>query len=160
MASYPPDPLYLQPAQVPGWPSPPRPIVLAVKLMYAAAAAIPLIAFIDVLTGGTTIQNVSPVLPFAAVWLWMAQMNKRGRSWARIWSTIFFGIQTLMFGALVVVVAYLALLMATNVMTGNVLGLVICGILYWIVGLVAIVLLWRRQSSEFYASMEGRVPAA
>ena len=160
MASYPQDPLYLQPAQVPGWLSPPRSIVLAVKLMYAdCSAAIPLIAFIDVLTGGATIQNVSHLF-FAAVWLWLAQMNKRGRSWARIWSTIFFGIQTLMFGALVVVVAYLALLMATNVMTGNVLGLVICGILYWIVGLVAIVLLWRRQSSEFYASMEGRVPAA
>lgn len=160
MASYPQDPQYLRPAQVPGAPSPPRSIVLAVMLMYGGAAAIPLIAFIDVLTGGTTIQNVSPVLPFAAVWLWMAQMNKHGRSWARIWSTIFFGVQTLVFAALVVVVAYLALLTATNVMTGNVPGLVICGILYWIVGLAAIVLLWRRQSSEYYAYMEGRVPAA
>jgi hypothetical protein len=160
MTSFPQDPQSRQSAQVPGSPSPPRSIVLAVRLMYAGAAAIPLILFIDVLTGGTTIQNVSPVLPFAAVWLWMAQMNKRGRSWARIWSTTFFGIQTIVFAALVVVVAFLALLTATNVMTSSVVILVICGILYWIIGLVAIVLLWRRQSSEYYTYMEGQVPAA
>jgi hypothetical protein len=160
MTSFPQDPQSRQSAQVPGSPSSPRSIVLAVRLMYAGAAAIPLILFIDVLTGGTTIQNASPGLPFAAVWLWMAQMNKRGRSSARTWSTTFFGIQTILFAAVVVVMAFLALLTATNIMTSDVVILVICGILYWIIGLVAIVLLWRRQSSEYYTYMEGRVPAA
>ena len=49
---------------------------------------------------------------------------------------------------------------------GNVPVLVVCGILYWIIGLVTIVLLWRRESSEYYsyadhyASMKGQFRAA
>ena len=30
-----------------------------------------------------------------ALWIWMAQMNKRGRNWARITSTVFFALDTL-----------------------------------------------------------------
>ncbi len=39
--------------------------------------------------------------------------------------------------------------------TGLVL-LVVASIAIWVIGLVTIVLLWRRESSEYYAAMRGR----
>jgi hypothetical protein len=32
---------------------------------------------------------------------------------------------------------------------------VLAGIVTWVIGLVTIVLLWRRESSEYYAAMKG-----
>src|SRR5262249_35417039 len=68
------------------------------------------------------------------LWLWMAWANKRGRSWARIVSTVFFGLLTL-YG----VVGLVALPAAPEIVI----------ILEWSAGLAAVVFLWQRQSSDY-----------
>ncbi|MGH3264488.1 MAG: hypothetical protein ACRDNS_21110 [Trebonia sp.] len=71
----------------------------------------------------------------AALWLWMAQSCRAGRGWARIVATVLFGIDTV----------------------GQAIGLGasggpsrIYGILVWVIGLIAIVLLWQRASSDYF----------
>ncbi len=73
----------------------------------------------------------------AALWLWMAQSCRAGKAWARVVSTVFFGIDTLS-----VVVG------AAAVQGGGVSR--IFGILVWVIGLVAIILLWQRASSDYF----------
>lgn len=70
------------------------------------------------------------------LWIWMAVMCKAGRSWARIVSSVFFGIETL------------DLAIGGAVTGGGVARLY--GILVWLIGLVAIVFLWQRPSTEFF----------
>lgn len=72
-----------------------------------------------------------------ALWLWMAYSCKAGKSWARIVSTVLFGIDTLsvLFGA---------------VASGGAAR--IYGIVVWLVGLAAIILLWQRQSTAYFKS--------
>src|SRR6516165_1111825 len=71
-----------------------------------------------------------------ALWLWMAQKNGQGRNWARILSTVLFGLATLdMFGVLS--------------QPKTLLGLVF-PVLTWLIGLGAVILLWRRESTEFF----------
>ena len=140
-------------------PAPPS-VLNAVKLMYVGAAISTVslvIALIDI--GGTkdAIRKARPSLTAAqvnqlntfiitlavvsgvlgiALWLWMARANSQGRNWARILSTVLFGLATLdMFGVIS--------------QPKTVLGLVF-PVLTWLIGLGAIVLLWRRESSEFF----------
>jgi hypothetical protein len=75
------------------------------------------------------------------LWIWMAQSNKAGKNWARIVSTVLFGLSTL---------SVLSGLASAGVATGGVAR--IYGIVVWLIGLAAIVLLWRRQSSEYFKS--------
>lgn len=70
------------------------------------------------------------------LWVWMAVMCKAGRSWARIVSTVFFGIETL------------DLAIGGAVSGGGVARLY--GILVWLIGLVAVVFLWQRPSTEYF----------
>jgi hypothetical protein len=72
----------------------------------------------------------------AGLWWWMAIANGRGRSWARIVSTVFFGLSTM---------SLLASLIQPQPVLSRVLGIV-----QWLVGLAVIVLIWRRESSQFY----------
>jgi hypothetical protein len=71
------------------------------------------------------------------LWIWMAFMCKAGRSWARIVSTVFFGIETLE-------------LAVGSARTGSGGAVRIYGILIWLIGLAAIIFLWQRPSSEFF----------
>jgi hypothetical protein len=71
----------------------------------------------------------------AVLWLWMARANAQGKNWARITSSVFFGLATI------------SLFSVLN--DPSVLG-VIFAVLLWVVGLGAIILLWRRESSDFY----------
>jgi hypothetical protein len=71
----------------------------------------------------------------AVLWLWMARANGQGKNWARITSSVFFGLATI------------SLFSVLN--DPSVLG-VIFAVLLWVVGLGAIILLWRRESSDFY----------
>lgn len=70
----------------------------------------------------------------AGLWLWMAWKCKSGRSWARIVSTVFFGVSTL----------------------GTLSGLAslslaaLWSLVIWLIGLIAIVLLWQRPSTDFF----------
>jgi hypothetical protein len=69
----------------------------------------------------------------------MAWKCKEGRSWARIVSTVFFGIASL--GALSEL---------TNLGTAGMWNLVT-----WAVGLVAIILLWQGSSTDFFRASAG-----
>jgi hypothetical protein len=73
----------------------------------------------------------------AALWLWMAQSCKAGKGWARVVSTVFFGIETISVLAGVV-----------GVQGGGLTR--IFGFLVWAIGLVAIILLWQRSSSAYF----------
>ena len=74
-----------------------------------------------------------------ALWIWMAQMNKRGRNWARITSTVFFALDSI--GA----IGGLAGGQFSGGSANRFYGLVV-----WVIGLAAIVLLWQRSSSEYF----------
>ena len=69
------------------------------------------------------------------LWLWMAWANKRGKNWARITGTVFFGLYTL---DLILVAAR----SASGVST-------VFAIITWLVGLGATIMLWRRDSSAY-----------
>jgi hypothetical protein len=78
----------------------------------------------------------------AALWIWMAQSNKAGKNWARITSTVLFGIATL---------SALASLAGTGALSGGGAAR-IYGIVVWLIGLAATILLWRRTSSDYFKS--------
>ncbi len=162
MANYPQYPQYPQAPQLPEPPSPPPSIVNAVKVMYVGAAIAVINAIVGVVTTHavkTMVEQRNPSLTpsqangvaglavgagivggllGAGLWLWMAWANNRGRSWARVLSTIFFAVATL--GVLVSFAQA-----ATAV--GRILGIV-----QWAVGLAAIVLIWQRQSNDYYTA--------
>ena len=150
----------------------PAPVLTAVKLMYAGAAvsAVNLISGLVFIIGGnkaghavvngrilTAAQasQLDPVLITVAIvsglavialWLWMARANGQGRNWARILSTVLFGLATLQlrgdftqpvshagFGATVLYYGGTALFVAA-----------------WLAGAAAVWLLWRPASSAFF----------
>lgn len=71
----------------------------------------------------------------AVLWLWMARANSQGKSWARITSSVFFALETL------------SLLTVRN--APSVLGVVLT-VVTWVIGLGAIIFLWRKESSDFF----------
>lgn len=72
----------------------------------------------------------------AGLWLWMAWKCKSGRSWARIVSTVFFGVSTL---------GTLSGLTSLSLAT-------LWSLVSWLIGLAAIILLWRPASGDFFKS--------
>jgi|HubBroStandDraft_4_1064222.scaffolds.fasta_scaffold401642_1 hypothetical protein len=148
-------------------PPAPAPVRAAVKLMYvgAAVSTVPLILALaytgDIKAYGlrwngrsltaaqishwrpliiTVVIVTGLVLP--AVWLWMARANGQGRNWARVLSTVLFGLATLQ----------LTSVFRTPIDVGfgaAVLGAILT-VLTWLVGLAAVWLLWRRDSSAFF----------
>ena len=70
------------------------------------------------------------------LWLWMARANGQGKNWARITATVLFVLETL---------SVVASLRGPK----TVIGLVF-PILTWAVGLGAVWLLWRPESSAFF----------
>jgi hypothetical protein len=72
------------------------------------------------------------------LWLWMAEMNKRGRSWARVLSSVFFALDTLS-------------LIEGMTQSTPALSKVLA-VATWLVGLGAILLLWRPESSAFFSA--------
>jgi hypothetical protein len=72
----------------------------------------------------------------AGLWWWMAIANGRGRPWARIVASVFFGLSTM---------SLVASLLQPQPPLSRVLGIV-----QWFVGLAVIVLIWRRESTEYY----------
>jgi hypothetical protein len=69
------------------------------------------------------------------LWLWMAWANGRGRSWARIVSSVLFGLDTI----------WLIFSGARTVTTLIFIGL------GWLVGLAALIFLWRKDTSQYIA---------
>ncbi len=131
---------------------PPAPVLSAGKFMHAGAVSsaaylIVALPFIGDSKGRVlghpltaaplTITLVIVVgLAVIALWLWMARANGQGRNWARILSTVLFGLATLdLFGVVS--------------QPKTLLGLVF-PVLTWLLGLGALVLLWRKQSTAFF----------
>jgi hypothetical protein len=80
------------------------------------------------------------VLLRVGVWLWMATKCSSGRRWARVLSTVFFAIDSL---ALVLVIG--------RPIPGGEWQLLFA-VVIWVVGLCAVALLWRGESSEFFTA--------
>jgi hypothetical protein len=144
-------------------PAPPS-VLNAVKLMYAGAA----VSTVSLVVSLVGIGSVKPairqhfphytasqvnqafvaflvvVVASAAIgiglWLWMASANSQGKNWARIVSSVLFAVSTLE---------------ALQGLRGprTAIGLVFSA-LVWLVGLGAVILLWRRDSSEFFKSRQ------
>lgn len=76
-------------------------------------------------------------LALVALWLWMARAIAQARSWARIVSTVLFGLATLhLFG-------------------NKGVAQVVFALLTWLIGMAAVWLLWRPNSSEFFKPYVG-----
>jgi len=84
------------------------------------------------------------------LWLWMARANKRGRSWARMMATVFFGLLTA--GELALLFEFLTHSSGSTLVVSFLVA-------YWLTGLSAVVLLWQRSSSDFYAAAGNRSKA-
>jgi hypothetical protein len=69
-----------------------------------------------------------------ALWVWMAWANGRGRSWARIVASVLFGLNT------VFLIYGISRAGTSTLFTG----------LGWLIGLVAIIMLWQRASSAYF----------
>jgi hypothetical protein len=141
-------------------PPAPKPVLQAVKLMYAGAAISTVSLIISLADIGgikTAIKKAHPsysasqisgdqrfIIGLAVVsgllgiglWLWMARANNDGKSWARILSTVLFGLATLD-------------LIGVFSEPQTAIGLVF-PVLTWLVGLGAIWLLWRPDSTAFF----------
>ena len=72
------------------------------------------------------------------LWLWMARTNGAGKSWARVVASVLFALNTLS--------------VLTSIARPSAAVTRIFGLLVWLVGLGAIVLLWQRDSSEYFSS--------
>ena len=140
-------------------PAPPS-VLNAVKLMYAGAAVSTvslIVSLVDISGTKAAIRKARPSLTVAqvnqlntfiislaiisgvigiALWLWMARANGQGRNWARIVSTVLFGLATLdLFGVVS--------------QPKTLLGLVF-PLLTWLIGAGAVFLLWRGESTTFF----------
>jgi hypothetical protein len=141
-------------------PTAPATVQNAVKLMYAGAAVSTvslIVSLVNISGTKTAIRKARPTLTAAqvnqlntfiitlaivsgvvgvALWLWMAKSNSQGRNWARVLSSVLFGLATLdLFGVFS--------------QPKTLLGLVF-PVLTWLIGLGAIILLWRKDSSAFF----------
>jgi hypothetical protein len=164
----------------PGGAEPPEPalttappsITRAVRVMYAGAAASVIGIIID-LTTYSSLQNALATrrrkngqlmthaqvvdlahveavafvvggLIAAGLWIWMARSSRAGKSWARTVSTVLFAISTIS--------AFVSIgggaLAADDASR-------IYGFVVWIIGLVAIILLWQRASSGYFKGFKG-----
>ena len=143
-------------------PAPPS-VLRAVQVMYVGAAASLIGIIIDMTTLSSTkseiirrnpnltatqVANAEHVaiglfivsgLLGAGLWVWIAQMCKLGRNWARIVGTVLFAIDTISVFA-----------GAATVPGGGATR--IYSILVWLIGLAAVILLWQRASSDYFRS--------
>ena len=160
-------------------PPAPAPVLTAVKLMYAGAAvstvtliiALALIPAIKAALGkahpSLTAAQVSDVntlitlamvfgLAVIALWLWMARANGQGRNWARILSTVLFGLATLQ---LIKLISDLQQPVSHAGFGATVLNYGVTALFAaaWLAGAAAVWLLWRPDSSAFFKP-QGAVP--
>ena len=146
----------------------PAPVLTAVKLMYAGAAvsAVYLIILLAIVIGDTKAVHASwnghrlatapaitlgivPGLVVIALWLWMARANRQGRNWARILSTVLFGLATLQ---LIKLISDLPQPVSHAGFGATVLNYGVTALFaaVWLVGAAAAWLLWRPASSAFF----------
>ena len=135
---------------------PPPSIQRAVMLMYAGAGLEVLGLIFDlIIRKGSTSSGIPGAIIGIGLWIWMARANQAGKNWARVTSTVFFGIDCL--GLLLILIGVSVLMHSVSSSVKIILvASVVAGVVTWVIGLVTIVLLWGRESSEYYAAMKGR----
>ena len=145
----------------------PSSVTRAVRVMYVGAAASLIGIIVDLTTYGslqnalatrrakngnplthTQVVNLAHVevaalvlvgLIAAGLWIWLARSCGAGKSWARTVSTVLFAISTIS--------AFISIgggALAAGDATR------IYGFVVWIIGLVAIIALWQRASSDYF----------
>ena len=178
---YPAYPQYPGQSGMPAKPPAPRTVQNAFYLMLAGAG-LTLIGAIIGLTQTSTIRDtirtqhpdysstkvdsaVHAGVAFAAVfglievglWVWMAFANRSGKNWARITATVFFGISCLSIIGLLAASAGGSGPFSAQKASG--IGVTL-GVITWIVGLAAIVLLWNKQSRPYFKPPQYGAPGA
>jgi hypothetical protein len=150
----------------PARPEPPASVVMAVRLMYTGAVVSALSLIVGLVTIGslrdslhkaqpsltpTQLHDLQTVVIVGSVfiglisiglWVWMALMSKAGKPWARIVATVLFGLDTL----------FLLLGLAQ---AGAAAGTLV-SILTWLIGLGAVVYLWRKDASAYFNPQAGQ----
>jgi hypothetical protein len=125
----------------------------AVRLMYAAAAyaliwAICAVLIVDqgkdpfasLTLGSEVVVAALSLVIQVTVWLWVARAARSGKNWARVASTVFFGLYTVV--ALLVLIGY-------RHFAAGLIGTVLIGAI-WLMGGGSVLLLWRRRSGPFF----------
>ena len=144
----------------------PRSVRNAVRLMYAGAGLEVIALIVAVLTRGSfksailknhplysttqvhhaeiarSVPLVIGALIAIGLWIWMAQANGRGLSWARTLSAVFFGISTLS--------------LLVSLIAARSAGSLIIGVIVWLVGLAVIILLFSKESRPFFSKQAPR----
>jgi hypothetical protein len=145
--------------------APPQSILTAVKLMWAGAVLSAIGLVVGLLTLGSLKDNIRDQLAKnnktftqsdintaynitigsiivigvlgIGLWLWMAWANGNGRKWARIVATVLGGVNVLL------TLVSLAQSRATA-------GSVILSVISAVLAIIILVLLWRKESSDYY----------
>jgi hypothetical protein len=141
-------------------PPAPKSVLTAVKFMYAGAASSLIGILVDILTLSATKRAIEKknlaltpsqvnsrehvlLIGFIvagvigiAIWLWLARSCLGGKNWARITGTVLFAIATI------------DLLVGFGLSVAGVVH--IYGLLVWLIGLGAVIFLWRRDSSAYF----------
>jgi|HubBroStandDraft_6_1064221.scaffolds.fasta_scaffold157478_2 hypothetical protein len=147
-------------------PPAPAPVLTAARFMYGGAissAALLIVAlpFAGDVKGSVLGYRLTPTLltitlvtlaglALIGLWLWMARATSQGRSWARILSTVLFGLATL------------ELLSALEAIGKHGVAQAFFAGLTWLSGLGAVWMLWRPASRAFFESakqMRSRPPS-
>ena len=84
------------------------------------------------------------------LWIWMAFANRAGKNWARILSTVFFGFSCL--GLLITLAASSSSTFASSNASGFSVAI---GVVAWLVGLLIIIMLWRKASGAYFKPQFG-----
>jgi hypothetical protein len=150
-----PDPAAGQPAD-PLRPPVPAPVLTAARFMRGGAISSAALLVVALPFAGDVKGNVlghrltaTPLiitlvivagLAVIGLWLWMARAASQGKNWARILSTVLFGLATL------------ELLSAIEVIGKNGVAQAFFAALTWLSGLAAVWMLWRPASSAFFKS--------
>jgi len=135
---------------------------MAVRLMYAGAVVSAVSLVVGLATVGslrnalhksqptltpTQLHDLQTVVVVGSIaiglisiglWLWMALMNKAGKSWARIVATVLFGLDTLF--------------LLLGVARAGAAASSLVSVLIWLIGLGAVVLLWRKDSTGYFTA--------
>jgi hypothetical protein len=78
----------------------------------------------------------------ALLWLWMAWKNSGGKSWARVLSTVFFGLFCV------------SALSSVARFSAGFLGVLVGSLVIFAVGLAVVILIWQREASQYYQAMK------
>jgi hypothetical protein len=139
----------------------PEPVLTAVRLMYSGAIISAIWTVLVLVIGGASksaikkaypkytahqvsllatsirVENLIVGLLSIGLWILIARACQRGRNWARMTGTVLFAVDTL-----------LLLLSVSRFSLG--IG-VLVDVVIWLIGLGVVVLLWRKESSAFFA---------